>query len=645
MRLKIWLSVTWIIGNFMFASVPSNKILQEYKQKLLAYGFQLAPKLSDSKFVSADECMKINQEIDWNIQPVKAEKKLLKNNSIAGKTYVLAGVCCDNDQTWTATWFKEYCNTFRALGLEKEDIFLYASGGCQQLATDAYGLMNVRGDFNSQNLVNQISSILSSAESGHLILLPIGHGGRYESFGLGKGGWLNTRPVYQSNVPKELQKKIDFGFFTESTLAMQVLIFAGTPTEINKLSPIMIDEICLTNDKVMIKVWSQKLTVGEFIDSPLGRIAFLQEERYTYPESDLFFWISADSLFKNIDRNGGIATMEDTPRQTENYHCNINLSGKYDDVPFLRIIGSDTLLCLAIDADEDIFDHPSDLYCSGIDFNKDNVIGGIMSGEGVDLNNNGQDDLIYVPTLIMMANNRVMYDVELLQMFPPTKWKVSGIFNFCMAGGFGNFFNQVPADKVFFISSVSDNEIACIGKNFLRILFSGLPKLSQEKNYFTWGDLGQYVLTNLNELAIQYPDEAVYFNKIMFASRSSKLTSLSQIALDQTANEFIFSSENFSTQVGEEERLLTPVIFKLEGNYPNPFNSNTLISYSLPKSGKVQVKIFNLLGQEVEELVNEVQMSGEHFVIWQANRFSSGKYVCQLITNSGIKTSTMVLIK
>jgi hypothetical protein len=90
--------------------------------------------------------------------------------------------------------------------------------------------------------------------------------------------------------------------------------------------------------------------------------------------------------------------------------------------------------------------------------------------------------------------------------------------------------------------------------------------------------------------------------------------------------------------------------FKLHQNYPNPFNSNTKISYQLEIPAFISVVIYNLLGQEIEILINEKQQNGEHEVHWQAEQYPSGIYFYKLnILSSKGKTYSitkeLILIK
>ncbi len=85
-------------------------------------------------------------------------------------------------------------------------------------------------------------------------------------------------------------------------------------------------------------------------------------------------------------------------------------------------------------------------------------------------------------------------------------------------------------------------------------------------------------------------------------------------------------------------------------NFPNPFNPNTEISYSIPSSGHTEVTIFNIKGQVVKKLVNEYKPSGIHTINWNgknaANRnVSSGLYFCRIAHAEGTDMTKMSLLK
>ncbi|RNC84589.1 MAG: T9SS C-terminal target domain-containing protein [Balneola sp.] len=97
--------------------------------------------------------------------------------------------------------------------------------------------------------------------------------------------------------------------------------------------------------------------------------------------------------------------------------------------------------------------------------------------------------------------------------------------------------------------------------------------------------------------------------------------------------------------VDTETELEIPTQAKLFQNYPNPFNPTTNISYSLPALSRVNLKIYNALGQEVATLVDAQQSSGSHTITWNAADAATGVYFYQLIVGNEILTRKMILIK
>lgn len=88
-----------------------------------------------------------------------------------------------------------------------------------------------------------------------------------------------------------------------------------------------------------------------------------------------------------------------------------------------------------------------------------------------------------------------------------------------------------------------------------------------------------------------------------------------------------------------------PKNFELYQNYPNPFNPTTTIEYELPEKIRVQLTIYDILGREVKELVNEVQDAGKYKIHFNANGLASGVYIYRLLTDKYAKAKKMILLK
>ena len=85
--------------------------------------------------------------------------------------------------------------------------------------------------------------------------------------------------------------------------------------------------------------------------------------------------------------------------------------------------------------------------------------------------------------------------------------------------------------------------------------------------------------------------------------------------------------------------------YNLYQNYPNPFNPSTLISYQLPASAFVVLKVFDVLGREIETLVNEHQNAGKHSVQFNAAKLPCGVYFYKLEAGNYNNTKKLLLIK
>ena len=88
-----------------------------------------------------------------------------------------------------------------------------------------------------------------------------------------------------------------------------------------------------------------------------------------------------------------------------------------------------------------------------------------------------------------------------------------------------------------------------------------------------------------------------------------------------------------------------PVDFVLAQNYPNPFNPKTVIDYNLPSANFVKLTVYNSIGKEITQLVNERQTPGKYQVTFDASNLTSGVYFYKLETAGFIETKRMMLIK
>ena len=105
----------------------------------------------------------------------------------------------------------------------------------------------------------------------------------------------------------------------------------------------------------------------------------------------------------------------------------------------------------------------------------------------------------------------------------------------------------------------------------------------------------------------------------------------------------VYFGELISTDIDDGDEM--PTEFALEQNYPNPFNPSTRIRYSLQKSGNIKLTVYDILGREIETLVNGYMSAGKHEINFDASELSSGIYFYTLQTGEFSQTRKMILLR
>jgi hypothetical protein len=130
---------------------------------------------------------------------------------------------------------------------------------------------------------------------------------------------------------------------------------------------------------------------------------------------------------------------------------------------------------------------------------------------------------------------------------------------------------------------------------------------------------------------------------IVLAQGENHLDSVTKLKEKAAAvRQFYFTGDLTSLEDLKTTQLTS---FTLKQNYPNPFNPKTIINYELPTTNKVDLSIYNVLGQKVITLVSEKQKAGYHQVEWDASRFASGVYFYILRAGDFRDVKKMVLLK
>jgi len=105
-----------------------------------------------------------------------------------------------------------------------------------------------------------------------------------------------------------------------------------------------------------------------------------------------------------------------------------------------------------------------------------------------------------------------------------------------------------------------------------------------------------------------------------------------------------------ATDVEEEKEAVVPKEFSLSQNYPNPFNPHTVIEYALPKESKVKIVVYNILGQKVRVLKDEIEREGYKRVVWDGrddtgSEVASGIYFYRIVAGDFVKAKKMMMVK
>ncbi|MCH7516312.1 MAG: T9SS type A sorting domain-containing protein, partial [Bacteroidetes bacterium] len=95
----------------------------------------------------------------------------------------------------------------------------------------------------------------------------------------------------------------------------------------------------------------------------------------------------------------------------------------------------------------------------------------------------------------------------------------------------------------------------------------------------------------------------------------------------------------------ERENNLFPDEYSLSQNYPNPFNPSTTIKFSVPQQSNVVLRVYDILGSEVANLVNETLDAGNYTINFDASQFASGMYIYTLTAGDFTTSKKMMLLK
>jgi len=148
-------------------------------------------------------------------------------------------------------------------------------------------------------------------------------------------------------------------------------------------------------------------------------------------------------------------------------------------------------------------------------------------------------------------------------------------------------------------------------------------------------------LLNSGGFTLMPGDTQVVVYAIVIAQGSDHLNSIEDLK-----KKAVFAKDFFEQKMFPQQDLISIIEnFSLKQNYPNPFNNETILEYELPKTKKIILNIYDVLGRKVKTLVNKTQQAGKHSVTFDASGLASGVYYYKLRTNAFEQTRKMLLIR
>ncbi|NNJ51789.1 MAG: T9SS type A sorting domain-containing protein [Ignavibacteriaceae bacterium] len=160
------------------------------------------------------------------------------------------------------------------------------------------------------------------------------------------------------------------------------------------------------------------------------------------------------------------------------------------------------------------------------------------------------------------------------------------------------------------------------------------------------GDWEYLASTSGNE----YTDGEVYFTcyecyvnaTVYYYVKAVDLNETESAASNEVSAEVI---AKIGKQSGDDKQPVIAYSYSLGQNYPNPFNPSTTISYSIEKDGLVRLKVYDILGNEVAELVNKNQLAGKYEISFNASHLPSGIYFYTITSGNYSNTKKLILLK
>ena len=170
------------------------------------------------------------------------------------------------------------------------------------------------------------------------------------------------------------------------------------------------------------------------------------------------------------------------------------------------------------------------------------------------------------------------------------------------------------------------------------------------------GDPWEDLLTGVNNTYSRFvaggiPADGIYYIQVnSYYNSLNRTKDPANLHKDPGGGEYLITASSSMITAVDDKVDNLPLSFTLQQNYPNPFNPTTTINYSIAKPEAVKLTVYNMLGQNVAELVNKQQQAGNYSIVWDATdgnglRMSSGVYFFRIEAGSFVQVNKMILLK
>lgn len=205
----------------------------------------------------------------------------------------------------------------------------------------------------------------------------------------------------------------------------------------------------------------------------------------------------------------------------------------------------------------------------------------------------GAEIVFYIELKNISQEEQTVFVVRTINILPD-EWESSLCFDFC----FASFIDSIATTEDFFSEPLDPGEIREVSLHVFTLENPGVANVQLQAGTF------------------KNPQDRITIDFVAAATLSS---------------------------VDYEQQYLTD--YYLAQNFPNPFNPSTQISFGLKKEGTVSIKIFDILGRKMAEIINEFLPAGIYTIPFDASALSSGVYFYKITANDFVQTRKMILEK